>query len=141
MGVRLERSSTTALEVAAWLRARPEVAQVLFPMLSGAPGHALWRRDFTGGCGLFTVVLKGKDAAARDALIDALALFGIGYSWGGFESLALGVHPERDRTALPWPPAGSDPADRFAIRFWIGLEETADLKADLERGLAAWVAA
>jgi cysteine-S-conjugate beta-lyase len=141
MGVRLDRSAASALEIAAWLRGRAEVAEVFFPMLPGAPGHELWQRDFTGGCGLFTFVLKGKDAPARDALVDALALFGIGYSWGGFESLVLGVHPERDRATMPWPPAPLDQADRFAVRLWIGLEDPADLKADITRGLAAWNAA
>lgn len=135
MGVRLERSAASGLEIAAWLRERPEVAEVLFPMLPGAPGHELWKRDFAGGCGLFTFVLKGKDAAARDRLVDALTLFGIGYSWGGFESLVLGVHPERDRSIMVWP------SDRFAVRLWIGLEDPADLIADLERGFAAWSAA
>lgn len=138
MGLRLERSSATALALAAWLSERPEVARVLCPMLPGAPGHDLWKRDFTGGCGLFTVVMKGGDAAARDRLIDALTRFGIGYSWGGFESLVLGIHPERDRAAMPWPPPGNDPADRFAVRLWIGLEDPADLIADLDRALAAW---
>ena len=138
MGVRLERSAVTALELARWLKDRAEIAEVLFPMLPGAPGYDLWKRDFTGGCGLMTIVLKGKDGAARDRLVDALKLFGIGYSWGGFESLALGVHPERDRAAMPWPPAHLDPADRFAVRLWIGLEAESDLKADLECGLAAW---
>ena len=141
MGVRLERSCASAVELAAWLRSRPEVAEVLCPMLPDAPGHDLWQRDFTGGCGLFTIVMKGKDAAARDALIDALSLFGIGYSWGGFESLALGVHPERDRQLMPWPPAHLDQADCLAVRLWIGLEDPTDLRADLERGLAAWNAA
>jgi cysteine-S-conjugate beta-lyase len=131
----------SALDIAVWLQSRLEVAQVLFPMLPGAPGHELWQRDFTGGCGLFTFVLKGKDAKARDALVDELNLFGIGYSWGGFESLVLGVHPERDRSAMSWPLAGSDDADRFAVRLWIGLEDPADLIADLDRGLAAWSAA
>ena len=138
MGVRLDRSAQTALELARWLKSRAEIAEVLFPMLPGAPGHDLWKRDFTGGCGLMTIVLKGRDSAARDRMIDALKLFGIGYSWGGFESLALGVHPERDRAAMPWPPAHLDPADRFAVRLWIGLEAASDLKADLERGLVAW---
>lgn len=141
MGVRLERSTASALQLAGWLKNRPEVAEVLFPMLPGAPGHDLWRRDFSGGCGLFTFVLKGKDGPARDALVDALTLFGIGYSWGGFESLVLGVHPERDREAMPWPPAPLDPANRLAVRLWIGLEDPSDLIADLERGLAAWRAA
>ena len=77
----------------------------------------------------------------RLRLLDALKLFGIGYSWGGFESLALGVHPERDRAVLPWPPAGSDPSHQFAVRLWIGLEDPDDLIADLARGLSAWAAA
>ncbi len=141
MGVRLERSSASAVSLGIWLQSRAEVAAVLCPMLPGSHGHALWQRDFTGGCGLLTVVLAGGDAAARDRLVDALKLFGIGYSWGGFESLALGVHPERDRTVTAWPPSGFDPAHRFAVRLWIGLEDPADLQADLERGLAAWAAA
>ena len=79
--------------------------------------------------------MAGGDAAARNRLVDALELFGIGYSWGGFESLALGVHPERDRSIMPWP------KDNYAVRLWIGLEDPADLIADLEGGLAAWSAA
>jgi cystathionine beta-lyase len=138
MGVRLERSSASALKIAEWLQTRSEVAAVLFPILPGTPGHDLWKRDFTGGCGLLTLVLAGSDAKARDRMVDALSLFGIGYSWGGFESLALGIHPERDRDAMPWPPRGIDPANRHAVRLWIGLEDPADLIADLERGLTAW---
>ncbi len=135
MAVRLERSTTTALTIGTWLQQRDEVAAVLCPMLPGSSGHDLWQRDFTGGCGLLTVVMNGRDRAARDRLIDALDLFGIGYSWGGYESLALGVHPERDRSVMGWP------ADNFAVRLWIGLEDPADLTADLERGLAAWAQA
>jgi cysteine-S-conjugate beta-lyase len=138
--MRLERSSSSALAIGAWLQGRPEVAGVLFPMLPGSAGHDLWQRDFTGGCGLMTVVMAGRDGAARNRLIDELNLFGIGYSWGGFESLALAIHPERDRAEMPWPPPSFDPADRFALRLWIGLEDPADLIADLERGLAAWAA-
>ena len=141
MGVRLERSSASALTIAAWLQGRSEVSAVLCPMLPGSPGHALWQRDFSGGCGLLTVILAGGDAAARDRLVDTLKLLGIGYSWGGFESLALGIHPERDRAVTAWPPAGSDPAHQFAVRLWIGLEDPADLIADLARGLAAWKSA
>ena len=141
MGVRLERETASALAIAAWLTGRPEVAHVLCPMLPGAPGHALWKRDFTGGCGLFSVVLKGRDAAARDALIDALALFGIGYSWGGFESLVTPLDPAHSRSATPWPLPGMDPAGRFGIRLSIGLEDAGDLIADLERALAAWALA
>ena len=138
MQVRLERETASALAIARWLQERPEVARVLCPMLPGSPGHDLWRRDFTGGCGLFSFVLKGGTSAARDALIDALALFGIGYSWGGFESLATPVDPATIRTASAWPLPGMDSADRFGVRLSIGLEDAADLIADLDRGLAAW---
>lgn len=138
MDVRLRRSSGSALAIAEWLQTRDEVSAVLFPMLPGSPGHELWKRDFTGGCGLMTVIMAGSDAAARDRLIDALTLFGIGYSWGGFESLALGVHPERDRAAMPWPPRGCNPQHLHAVRLWIGLEDPADLIADIDNALAAW---
>lgn len=141
MGVRLAHETASALAMAEWLAARPEVARVLCPMLPGSPGHDLWARDFSGGCGLFSFVLKGGTSAARDALIDALSLFGIGYSWGGFESLATPVDPAAIRTASAWPLPGMDAADRFGVRLSIGLEDTADLTADLERGLAAWSAA
>ncbi|MBU6268441.1 MAG: cystathionine beta-lyase [Sphingomonadales bacterium] len=138
LAVRLERTTTTARAVAEWLDAQPNVAQVLCPMLPGAPGNAQWARDFTGGCGLFSFVLRGGTGAARDALIDALRLFGIGYSWGGFESLATPVDPAAIRTASPWPPAGWDPADRFGVRLAIGLEHPDDLVADLAQALSAW---
>ncbi len=130
LGVRLERETASALRIAEWLAGRSEVAEVLCPMLPGAPGHALWQRDYTGGCGLFSFVLAdGYDDAARCRLIDALELFGIGYSWGGFESLATPVHALR--TATRWP------AERLAVRLSIGLENPGALIADLERGLAA----
>lgn len=130
LGVRLEREAASALRIAEWLCGRAEVAEVLCPMLPGAQGHALWQRDFTGGCGLFSfVVAAGYDDAARSRFIDALELFGIGYSWGGFESLATPVHAHR--TATRWP------ADRLAVRVSIGLEHPDDLIADLERGFAA----
>ena len=138
MGLRLERETASALAIAQWLAGRPEVARVLCPMLPGAPGHDLWKRDFTGGCGLFSFVLKGGTAERRDAAIDALSLFGIGYSWGGFESLVTPLDPAPARSATPWPPAGTDPADHFGLRLSIGLEDPGDLIADLERGLAAW---
>lgn len=137
---RLEAETASALEIAKWLAARPEVARVLCPMLPGSPGHELWLRDFSGGCGLFSFVMKGGTSAARDALIDALDLFGIGYSWGGFESLATPVDPATIRTASAWPLPGMAPADCFGVRLSIGLEDTADLVADLARGLAAWTA-
>jgi len=141
MGVRLERETATALALAQWLADRAEVAHVLCPMLPGSPGYELWQRDFTGGCGLFSLVFTGKDGAARDAFIDALGLFGIGYSWGGFESLVSPVDPASVRSATPWPLPGMAAGDRFGVRLSIGLEDPADLRADLERGLAAWNAA
>jgi len=140
MKLRLEAETASALAVAQWLSGRAEVARVLCPMLAGSPGHDLWARDFTGGCGLFSFVLKGGSSAARDALIDALQLFGIGYSWGGFESLATPVDPASIRTASAWPLPGMEPGDAFGVRLSTGLEDTADLLADLERGLAAWAA-
>jgi cysteine-S-conjugate beta-lyase len=141
MGLRLAQETTSALALAEWLAARPEIARVLCPMLPGSPGHDLWRRDFSGGCGLFSFVLKGGTSAARDALIDALALFGIGFSWGGFESLATPVDPAAIRTASAWPLADMNEGDRFGVRLSIGLEDPADLIADLERALAVWSAA
>ena len=138
MGIRLERETASAIAIARWLSGRPEVARVLCPMLPGSPGHDLWARDFTGGCGLFSFVLKGGGSAARDAFIDALSLFGIGYSWGGFESLATPVDPAAIRTASRWPLPGMNEADRFGIRLAIGLEDAADLIADLEAGFQAW---
>jgi cystathionine beta-lyase len=136
--IRLQRTTATALRLAESLAAQPDVAHVLCPMLPGAPGHDLWLRDFTGGCGLFSFILKGGTSKSRDALIDALALFGIGYSWGGFESLATPVDPAAMRSASPWPPAGWNPADRFGVRLAVGLEDAADLIADLNGALDAW---
>jgi cystathionine beta-lyase len=137
MGVRLERETSSALTIAQWLSGRPEVALVLCPMLPGSPGQKFWVRDFTGGCGLFSFVLKGRDEAARARFIDALSLFGIGYSFGGFESLVIPFDPSSARSVRPWPLAGMDPADRLGIRLSIGLEDLDDLLADLECGFAA----
>lgn len=141
LGVRLEREATSALKVAQWLSSRAEVALVMCPMLPGAPGHDIWRRDFTGGCGLFSFVFRGGDADARARFVDALSLFGIGFSWGGYESLVVPVDPANIRSASPWPFAGMDPADRLGLRLAIGLEDPDDLIADLERGFAAMKAA
>ena len=137
MGVRLERETENALRIARWLERRPEVARVLCPMLPGSPGHEFWARDFTGGCGLFSFVLKGGDEAARARFIDALELFGIGYSFGGFESLVIPFDPAGARTVRAWPLAHMDPQDRLGVRLSIGLEDVEDLVADLERGFAA----
>ena len=137
MAVRLSRETASAVTVAQWLEERPEVSRVLCPMLPGSPGHELWKRDFSGGCGLLSFVLRGRTSAARARLIDELQLFGIGYSWGGYESLALPIDPARDRSVTAWPLAGMDPVDRYAVRLSIGLEDPADLIADLARGFAA----
>ncbi|MBK9009466.1 cystathionine beta-lyase [Novosphingobium sp.] len=141
MGIRLAQETSSALELSRWLDSLDEVARVLCPMLPGSPGHRLWERDFSGGCGLFSFVFRGKDGKARDAFIDALELFGIGYSWGGYESLITPIDPAPLRTASAWPLPGMDEADRFGVRLSIGLEAAGDLRADLERGFAAWRAA
>ncbi|EZP54848.1 cystathionine beta-lyase [Sphingomonas sp. RIT328] len=135
MAVRLAQHQRSALAVARWLETRPEVAQVLHPALPACPGHATWVRDFKGSSGLFSFVLDGGGEAPRAALIDALELFGIGYSWGGFESLAIPADPARIRTAAPRDYAGP------LVRLQIGLEDADDLIADLDRGLAAFRAA
>jgi len=135
LAVRLDRHQASARILADWLAARPEVTRVLHPALPDCPGHAAWARDFRGSSGLFSFVLAGGGEAERAAFIDALRLFGIGYSWGGFESLALPVDPARYRTARPWQAEGP------VVRLHIGLEEPADLIADLESGLAVWRAA
>ncbi len=137
MGIRLDRSTASALEIARWLEQQPQVAQVLCPMLPGSPGHDLWIRDFTGGCGLFSFVFNGRTPAQRSAFIDALDLFGIGFSWGGFESLVIPFDPARVRTETPWPPGGWNPDDRLGVRLSIGLEDPADLIADLAQALDA----
>ncbi len=138
LGLRLERQSASALEIARFLSGCPEVAAVLCPMLPGSPGHDIWARDFTGGCGLFSFIFSGGDTGRRNAFIDALELFGIGYSWGGFESLAVPVDPAPIRSISPWPPAGMAPADRFGVRLFVGLENAEDLIADVEQALNAW---
>ena len=137
MGLRLERAAESALAIASWLQERAEVAHVLQPMLPGAPGHELWARDFKGGCGLFSFVLKGRRPADRARFIDALELFGIGFSWGGFESLVIPVDPARARSATSWPPEGREPGNRLGIRLSVGLEDHRDLVHDLERAFAA----
>jgi cystathionine beta-lyase len=136
LDVRLRQHQAAALKIARWLDEQPQVARVLHPALPSCPGHAIWQRDFTGSTGLFSFVLKGGSDAARAALIDTLALFGIGYSWGGFESLAIPVDPARCRSATSWPRVGDDNA--FAVRLHIGLEDPDDLIADLAKGLAAF---
>ncbi len=135
MKLRLERHQESALAIARWLETRPEVAQVLHPALSSCSGHEIFARDFTGASGLFSFVLNGGGEKERAALIDGLDHFGIGYSWGGYESLALPVDPAKYRTATVPDFAGP------LVRLQIGLEDVGDLIADLERGLARFRAA
>ena len=135
LAVRLERHFKSGLEVARWLEQRPEVLCVLHPALPSHPGHALWRRDFTGASGLFSIVLKPVAQKAVYAFLDALTLFGIGPSWGGYESLAIPFDLAPARTATDWAPGGP------TVRFHVGLEAVADLLADLEHGFAALAAA
>ena len=129
LGLRLRQHQANALAVAGWLKEQPEVAAVLHPALPDCPGHEVWQRDFKGASGLFSFVLAGGDDRARSALIDGLTHFGIGYSWGGFESLAIPADPARMRTATRRPQAGP------MVRLQIGLEDPADLIADLAEGL------
>ena len=126
MSVRLERHMRNATAMAEWLRGRSEVESVLYPALSNAPGHAVWKRDFTGASGLFSVVLKPASEQALAAMLDDLSLFGMGFSWGGFESLVVPFKPVR--TATTWTAPGS------CLRFHIGLESPDDLIDDLKQG-------
>ena len=135
MGVRLARHHESGVKIARWLEQQPEVARVLHPALPGCPGHDLWQRDFSGASGLFSFILDGGDDAARTAMIDGLRLFGIGFSWGGFESLAIPSDPAPIRTATRWQAEGP------LVRLHIGLEDADDLIADLAAGLARFRAA
>jgi cystathionine beta-lyase len=135
LSVRLAHHQQSALEMAHWLAARPEVTQVLHPGLESHPGHAIWKRDFTGASGLFSIVLRDAPQKAVDALLDTVQLFGMGYSWGGFESLVIPFDCAAYRTATTWAPGGP------ALRLHIGLENVDDLKADLARGFDAFNAA
>ncbi len=125
--VRLKQHEQSALTIAHWLKDRPEVGLVLHPALPECPGHDIWKRDFKGSSGLFSFQLGQGDEKSRAAFIDALTLFGIGYSWGGFESLALPVDPEKYRTATQWTMEGA------LVRLHIGLEDPDDLIADLAK--------
>jgi cystathionine beta-lyase len=131
LGVRLERHYQSGLRMARWLERRPEVLRVMHPALESDPGHAIWKRDFTGACGLFSIALKPTSENAVHAFLNELTLFGLGYSWGGFESLAILFDCSDYRTATKWAPGGP------TVRFHIGLEDPDDLIADLERGFAA----
>jgi cystathionine beta-lyase len=136
LGVRLKHHAATALKLTAWLRERPEVAEVMYPPLPGDAHHELWKRDFSGACGLFGVVLRPAAKAAVDAMLDGYTHFNLGYSWGGFESLVIPTTGHAiTRTASRWEPAGP------SLRFHAGLEDADDLIADLEAGFARLKAA
>jgi cysteine-S-conjugate beta-lyase len=135
LAVRLAQHYRSGLDMARWLADRPEVVRVLHPALENDPGHAIWKRDFSGASGLFSIILRPASQKAVDALLDTVRLFGMGYSWGGFESLIIPFDCAPYRTATKWAPDGP------ALRLHIGLENVEDLKADLERGFAAFNAA
>jgi cysteine-S-conjugate beta-lyase len=135
LSVRLEQHHKSGLDMARWLAARPEVVRVLHPGLESDPGHAIWKRDFTGASGLFSIVLKPAPQKAVDALLDTVKLFGMGFSWGGFESLVIPFDCSAYRSATKWAPGGP------TLRLHIGLENVEDLKDDLARGFAAFNAA
>ena len=128
LGVRLARHNESALATARWLQARPEVARVLHPALPGDRGHDLWKRDFTGSSGLFSIILHPAPKAALAAMLDHLKLFAMGYSWGGYESLIIPFDASSYRTATKWSAEGP------ALRLHIGLENVEDLQVDLAAG-------
>jgi cystathionine beta-lyase len=131
MSVRLARHHESSVKAARWLAQRPEVLRVLHPALETDPGHAIWKRDFTGACGLFSVVFKPVQQETVNKFLNALTLFGMGASWGGYESLAIPFDCKPIRTATSWAPGGP------TVRFHIGLEDIDDLLADFERAFAA----
>jgi cystathionine beta-lyase len=128
LSVRLKQHWANGLKLAEWLQSRPEVLRVIHPALPSDPGHALWKRDFLGASGLFGVVLKPVAKAGVDALLNGLELYGMGASWGGYESLILPTHPETNRTATMWAPGGP------TLRIHAGLEDVNDLIDDMKQG-------
>lgn len=124
---RLERHQESGMELAKFLRKRSEVETILHPAFKSCPGHAIWKRDFTGASGLFSIVLKPVELSALKAFFNSFQHFGMGFSWGGFESLCLHVHPQKYRSAEKWTMPGP------VLRFHAGLEDIEDLKVDLER--------
>lgn len=136
LAVRLQRHQETGLALARWLQSRPEVSRVIHPALPDHPDHSLWLRDFRGACGLFAVQFNPYRRAALEAMLNGLGLFAMGFSWGGFESLVLLCDPSSIRTALAWPAAAGP-----LLRIHAGLEDPADLIADLEAGFRRLAAA
>jgi cysteine-S-conjugate beta-lyase len=130
MELRLKEAERQALTLARWLKERPEVLRVMHPAFEDDPGHAVWKRDFSGSSGLFSIVLKPAPDQAVAAMLDGLQLFGMGYSWGGFESLIIPFDCAKYRTATRWAPGGP------TLRLSVGLEDIEDLKDDLDRGFS-----
>jgi len=129
--LRLRETGRNALALANWLKSRAEIAKVLHPAFDDCPGHEFWKRDFTGACGLFSVVLRtGIEQQRVDAMIDALKLFKIGFSWGGVHSLVMPYRLGAERSARPWTETGS------LVRFYVGLEDPDDLIADVEQAFS-----
>ena len=129
MHLRLKEAEKRALEIASWLKERPEVSRVLHPAFPDCPGHKFWKRDFKGSSGLFSIVLKeGFTKQGQASMLDHMSIFGLGFSWGGFESLIIPFNCAEYRTAKQWEPEG------LTLRLQIGLEDIDDLKYDLERG-------
>jgi cystathionine beta-lyase len=135
MELRLREAERQAVALALWLETRPEVKQVRHPALPHYPGHDIWKRDFSGASGLFSIILQPASDEAVAAMLDGLEVFGMGYSWGGYESLILPFDCTSYRTATPWAPGGP------ALRLQVGLEDLEDLKADLDAGFARLTAA
>jgi cysteine-S-conjugate beta-lyase len=135
IGVRMDRHNDNGLKMAKWLESHPEVIKVMHPGLPGSAGHELWKRDFTGASGLFGFVLKDPSRARLSALLDTLKFYGMGASWGGYESLLLPNSPAGNRTATTWEPGGQ------TMRIHVGLEDIDDLIADLSAGLDRYSAA
>ncbi len=135
LGVRLRRHHESGLKVARWLEARPDVVRVMHPALPGDPGHEIWRRDFTGASGLFGFVIEDCTRAQLAAFVEGFEHFGMGASWGGFESLCVPTTPENNRTATAWEPGGQ------TMRAHVGLEDPDDLIEDLDRAFARFHAA
>ena len=130
LAIRLARHQASGIKVAEWLRTRPEVKEVIHPALAGSRGHELWKRDFAGATSLFGIVLHPVAKERIDAMLDGMQLFGMGWSWGGYESLMIPIYPERVRTASRWDVGGP------SLRLYIGLEDPDDLIADLTDGFA-----
>ena len=129
MSVRLRHHEKSGIDIAHWLKARPEVDKVLHPALPDCPGHDNWKRMFKGSSGLFSFTLRdGYSRNALAAMLDGMDIFGMGASWGGYESLMIPAHPDNYRTAVPWP------KDKHILRVHIGLEDVEDLKTDLAEG-------